>query len=157
MTTSAEPPDIPHVVAPPPLIYGVPLLAGLLLQDLHPMAALSSPWAHVLGPIFVVLGLLAFPALLAFRRAGTHPEPWIPTSTLVLSGPYRFTRNPMYVGMTALYLGVSLWVNTLWPLLALPFVLLLMRYGVVAREEAYLERRFGQAYREYRGRVRRWL
>ncbi|MFI5210728.1 MAG: methyltransferase family protein, partial [Gemmatimonadales bacterium] len=69
----------------------------------------------------------------------------------------RFSRNPMYVGMTLLYLGIALWANSLWPLLLLPAVLVVMRRGVIAREEAYLERRFGDEYRSYRARVRRWL
>ncbi len=150
-------PDIPGVIAPPPLIFGVPLLLGLLLHNFLPRALLPAPWPGILGPAGVVLGLLALPALFAFRRAGTHPEPWKPTTALVISGPYRFSRNPMYVGMTFLYLGITCWVNTLWPLPLLPLVLLVMRYGVIAREEAYMERLFGEEYRAYRARVRRWL
>jgi protein-S-isoprenylcysteine O-methyltransferase Ste14 len=152
-----ESPDIPHVVAPPPLIYAVPLLAGLLLQHFRPLAILPPPWAHALGPLFVVLGLVGLPAVLAFRRAGTHPQPWRPATALVTTGPYRFTRNPMYLGFTLLYLGISLWVNTVWPLLLLPLILLTIQYGVVTREEAYMERCFGDDYRTYRSRVRRWL
>jgi protein-S-isoprenylcysteine O-methyltransferase Ste14 len=97
------------------------------------------------------------PAVLAFRRAGTHPQPWRPATALVVTGPYRFSRNPMYVGATLFYIGISFWVNSLWPLLLLPVVLVIMSRGVIAREEAYLERLFGDEYRSYRSRVRRWL
>jgi len=75
----------------------------------------------------------------------------------VVQGPYRFTRNPMYVGLAALYAGVTLLVNSLWPLLLLPVVLVVIRWRVIAREEAYLERKFGDVYRTYTTRVRRWL
>ena len=152
-----DPPDIPHVIAPPPLIYALPLFAGLLLHHFLPQPVLPPRWAHILGPVGVGLGLIGLPAVLAFRQAGTHPQPWRPTTALVVTGPYRLSRNPMYVGFTLLYLGISLWVNALWPLVLLPFVLVLMSRGVVAREERYLERRFGDAYRSYCARVRRWL
>ncbi|HEU5040160.1 MAG TPA: isoprenylcysteine carboxylmethyltransferase family protein, partial [Gemmatimonadales bacterium] len=76
---------------------------------------------------------------------------------LVTDGPYRFTRNPMYLGFTLWYLAGTAWVNSLWLLVLLPVVLLVMQRGVITREEAYLERRFGREYTEYRARVRRWL
>jgi protein-S-isoprenylcysteine O-methyltransferase Ste14 len=150
-------PDIPHVVAPPPLLYALPLLAGLLLHHFRPVAALPPALAPVLGPLLVLLGFIGLPAVVSFRRAGTHPQPWRPTTALVTTGPYRLTRNPMYVGFTCFYLGIAFWVNALWPLLALPLVLLIVQRGVIAREEAYMERRFGDAYRAYCARVRRWF
>ena len=154
---ASDPADTAHVVAPPPLIFALPLVAGLVLHHFRPQTVLPPAWSHLLGPLLLVLGFLGLPAVLAFRRAGTHPEPWKPTTALVVTGPYRFSRNPMYVGMTLFYLGISLWVNSLWPLLLLPLVLVVVRRGVIAREEAYLERRFGDEYRNYRARVRRWL
>lgn len=154
---STESPDIPRVVAPPPLIYALPLVAGLLLHHFRPVHALPPSWARIIGPLCVAFGLIGLPALLAFRRAGTRPQPWHPATALVMTGPYRFTRNPMYLGFTLLYLGTSLWVNSIWPLLALPVVLVTVQIGVVAREEAYMERRFGDEYRAYKTRVRRWL
>jgi len=154
---ASESADHAHVLAPPPLIFALPLLAGLVLQHFRPQAVLPTAWAHLLGPLIVLLGFGALPAVLAFRRAGTHPQPWRPVTALVVTGPYRFTRNPMYLGATLFYIGTSLWVNSLWPLLLLPIVLWIMNRGVIAREEAYLERRFGDEYRSYRARVRRWL
>ncbi|MEO8030037.1 MAG: isoprenylcysteine carboxylmethyltransferase family protein [Gemmatimonadota bacterium] len=149
--------DIPHVIAPPPLIYAVPLGIGLLINHFRPLAVLPPPWAHVLGPLAVLLGFIGLPAVLAFRRAGTNPQPWKPATALVITGPYRLSRNPMYLGFAFFYLGISLWVNAVWPLLFSPFVLGAMRWGVISREEAYMERRFGESYRSYRARVRRWL
>jgi protein-S-isoprenylcysteine O-methyltransferase Ste14 len=154
---AADSTDTAHVIAPPPLIYALPLAAGLVLQHYRPQAVIPAAWAHLLGPLLVGLGFGGLPAVLAFRRAGTHPEPWKPVTALVVTGPYRFSRNPMYLGFTLFYLGISLWVNSLWPLLLLPVVLVVMRLGVIAREETYLERRFGDEYRSYRARVRRWL
>lgn len=150
-------PDIAHVIAPPPLIYAVPLFAGLLVHRYRPQTVLPPSWAHVVAPLFVLLGFVGLPAVLAFRRAGTPPQPWRPVTAFVTTGPYRYSRNPMYVGFTLLYLGISLWVNTLWPLVLLPLVLLVMARGVVVREEAYMTRRFGEEYRSYCTRVRRWL
>ena len=145
------------VIAPPPLIYAVPLGCGLLLQHWHPAAVVGDGVAAPLGIASVLLGLVALPAVRAFRRAKTDPRPWRPATALVMTGPYRFTRNPMYLGLTLLYVGIAIWANTIWPLLFLPLALVVMQIGVIAREEAYLERIFGDAYREYRRRVRRWV
>jgi protein-S-isoprenylcysteine O-methyltransferase Ste14 len=145
------------VIAPPPLIFGVPLVAGLLLDRWHPLPFLAPAIASWIGIPLVLLCLIGFPAVLAFRRAETSPNPWRPTTALVTSGPYRFTRNPMYLGMALLYLGGICWGNSLWPLFALPIVLWVMQVGVIAREEAYLESLFGEEYRAYRSRVRRWI
>jgi protein-S-isoprenylcysteine O-methyltransferase Ste14 len=145
------------VVAPPPVIYAVPFAAGLLMQHWWHLPIVFGWAAAPLGVACVCLGLVGFPAVLAFHRARTSPNPFRPSSALVTTGPFRFSRNPMYVGVTLLYVGVAIWVNTVWPLLFLPVILIVMHYGVVVREEAYLERIFGDEYRQYARRVRRWL
>jgi protein-S-isoprenylcysteine O-methyltransferase Ste14 len=145
------------VLVPPPLLYAVPLAAGLLIQHWRHLPVVPG-WAAVpLGVACVFLGLVGLPAVLAFHRARTSPNPFRPSSALVTTGPYRFSRNPMYVGITLLYAGVALWVNTVWPLLFLPGILIVMYYGVIVLEEAYLERIFGDEYRQYARRVRRWV
>jgi protein-S-isoprenylcysteine O-methyltransferase Ste14 len=101
--------------------------------------------------------LLAASAGLLMFRAGTTPNPRRPTTALVLHGPYRFTRNPMYLALALLYLGAALLVNSAWPLALFPVAIMLVERWVIAREEAYLERVFGDAYRAYKARVRRWL
>ena len=145
------------MLAPPPLIYLVPLGLGLLLHRRYPLEAPGQRVAAVVGLAFILSAAVVLPALLAFRRAATRPEPWRPATALVTDGPYRLSRNPMYLGFTLLYLGIALRSGSLWPLLFLPLVLVTMHFGVIVREEAYLERRFGEAYREYRRRVKRWL
>lgn len=148
---------IAGVIAPPPLIYLGPLIAGLLLDRWVPIGGVPSGLARVLGSLCLVAFSIAVFAVVAFRRAGTRPEPWKPTTALVTSGPYRFTRNPMYLGFTLLYLALALWFGGYWSLLLLPPILLAMIHGVIRREEAYLSRLFGTEYDYYRQRVRRWL
>lgn len=145
------------MLAPPPLIYLVPLALGFLLHRRYPLVLPGRRVTMVLGLACILAAAIVLPALLAFRRAATRPEPWRPATSLVIDGPYRFSRNPMYVGFTLLYLGIALRYGSLWPLLFLPLVLAVMHFGVIVREEAYLERRFGDAYRQYRRRVNRWL
>ena len=150
--------EIAGVIAPPPLVYLLPLLLSLVVHWRFPSALLPHPWPFVVGPLLLLIGLLlGSPALMAFRRAKTDPQPWRPSTALVIEGPYRFTRNPMYVGFTLIYLGITCWVNSRWPLVALVIVLPVMHYLVIRREERYMERRFGDAYRAYRRRVRRWI
>jgi protein-S-isoprenylcysteine O-methyltransferase Ste14 len=91
------------------------------------------------------------------ESAGTNVNPSLPATTLVMTGPYAFSRNPMYVARTGLYLGLGLVVNALCVLVAVVPLLIVMQYKVIKPEERYLEARFGEAYRQYRSRVRRWL
>ncbi len=149
--------DRAGVIAPPPVIYALAIVSGLMLQRWFPHAMLPSPWARRLALLFFVLGLTGIAAVVAFSRAGTSPNPYRSSSRLVTTGIYGISRNPMYVGFTLWYLAVACWRNNLWLFVLLPIVLLVMLYGVILREEAYLERQFGDEYRAYRGRVRRWL
>jgi protein-S-isoprenylcysteine O-methyltransferase Ste14 len=113
---------------------------------------------RALGWLLVTAGgILALAALAAFRRARTNILPNRPASALVVSGPYRFTRNPMYLSLTLLYLGGMFLANTWWPVLLLPPVLAALYWAVIRREERYLAAEFGDAYAAYRTRVRRWL
>jgi protein-S-isoprenylcysteine O-methyltransferase Ste14 len=102
-------------------------------------------------------GLLARSAEAAMKRAGTNIRPDQPTLAVVSDGPFRFTRNPLYLSLTGLYLGITLLADALWPLLLLVPVLVVLQWGVVAREERYLEAKFGEPYRAYKARVRRWV
>ena len=104
----------------------------------------------------LALALLAW-AIATITRAGSNVPTNLPTTTIVETGPYRFTRNPIYLGMLLGLIGLAIAFNSLWLLLTLVPFALVIRYGVVTREEAYLERKFGDVYRRYRARVRRWL
>ena len=89
--------------------------------------------------------------------AGTNVNPSLPTTVLVVDGPFQFSRNPMYLARTLLYLGLGLLANALCVFVALLPLLVVMHHGVIKREERYLEGKFGDAYRQYRAAVRRWL
>jgi protein-S-isoprenylcysteine O-methyltransferase Ste14 len=153
-----ETPDTPGVVAAPPLIYASVLSAGLLAEALFPVGFLPRAIARAFGwPLLGAGLLLIILGLRALRNAGTNVNPYEPTTSLVLEGPYRFTRNPLYLGLTLVYSGITIRANALWATLLLPFVLVLMQRGVIDREERYLERLFGEEYVSYKARVRRWV
>jgi protein-S-isoprenylcysteine O-methyltransferase Ste14 len=152
--------DNAGVIARPPLIFGGTLLAGLIADWLIDGPGIGPDYAVLVVPgfILVLAGLaLVFTAAVQFRRAGTNVETWKPSTNLVTTGVYRFSRNPIYVGLTLIYLGVTLLTDSLVALVLLPLVLIFIRFGVIEREERYLEIKFGEAYREYKGRVRRWI
>jgi protein-S-isoprenylcysteine O-methyltransferase Ste14 len=150
--------DNAGVIAPPPLIYLAGLIAGFALEALLPGADLPALVEWVLGALLVLagLGLLAWFNRL-FGRSGTAVEPWKPTTAIVTTGVYRFTRNPAYLGMALTYIGIAVMSSALWVLVPLPFVLAVIDRGVIAREERYLERKFGEEYLSYKRRVRRWI
>ena len=143
----------------PPLAWALAVITGFVLDWLEPLEFMPEDWsAGLLGAVVFVLALaLAVWALDTMTRAGTNVPTNRPTTTIVEGGPYRFTRNPIYMGMFGGLIGLGIAFDNFWlPLMLVPFALVI-RYGVVAREEAYLERKFGDAYRRYRQRVRRWL
>jgi len=112
----------------------------------------------MLGWPLIVGGLaVGFLGSRQMRRAETNVSPYKPATAIVTEGPYRFTRNPLYLSMTLLYGGVSALANALPPVLLLPLVLRLMQRGVIEREESYLERKFGDVYLEYKVKVPRWI
>jgi len=96
-------------------------------------------------------------AFVTLRRAGTSANPYQPSVALTTTGPFRFSRNPIYLAMTGLYLGTSLLVNSVWPLLLFAPLMLVMHHGVILKEERYLSATFGEAYAAYKSGVRRWL
>lgn len=153
--------DSPNVRVPPPLAYAGALAGGYVLERIWSVPILTGEpvqWLEIAGLVLIaVFVALAAPAMWSFWRAKTGIIPIHPATTLVVKGPYRLTRNPMYLGLTALTLGVSLLMNSWWPVLLLPLAVLLIDRFVIRREERYLESKFGEAYRSYCARVRRWL
>jgi protein-S-isoprenylcysteine O-methyltransferase Ste14 len=152
-----------QVIIRPPLAWALAVIAGLALDWLVPLpflpADLAAGWpTGWLGALVFALGLaLAIWAIVTMTRAGSNVPTNRPTTTIVEGGPYRFTRNPIYLGMFGGLIGLAIAFDNLWLLTMLVPFALVIRYGVVAREEAYLERKFGDLYRGYRLRVRRWL
>lgn len=153
--------DTAGVIAPPPLLYAGFLLAGVALEYLWPIGmlrALESGLRYGAAVVlFVIGGGFAFPALYRFKTAGTNLPTHLPTTALVTAGPYRFSRNPIYIGLTLTYASLAAAFAATWSLILLVPLLAAMRYGVIAREEAYLARKFGPAYEAYKTSVRRWL
>jgi protein-S-isoprenylcysteine O-methyltransferase Ste14 len=153
--------DNDGVVMFPPGVYFAGLAIGFAAWWVWPTPIVPAGLADLLrdmGIVAIALGVaIAFWALYVFWRARTTPTHWEPTTALAFGGPYRLTRNPMYVGMTLGHAGIALGANALWPLLTLVPVLVIIRTQVIAREEAYLMTKFGDAYRDFTGRVRRWL
>jgi protein-S-isoprenylcysteine O-methyltransferase Ste14 len=151
--------DTAQVVVRPPLAWALAVLAGLALHWLMPLPfmppAVSARWTG--GVVFAAaLALFAW-AIVTITRAGSNVPTNTPTTAIVDTGPYRFTRNPIYLAMFGGLVGLAMAFDSLWLLAALVIFALVIRFGVVAREEAYLERKFGDVYRQYRSRVRRWL
>ena len=154
-----EKPDTAQVAFRPPLALALAILAALLLDWFLTATfvpfSIRRGWA---GGAIVVLALtLAAWAIVTITRAGSNVPTNQPTTVIVDSGPYRFSRNPIYLAMFLLLVGLAIWLDTLWLLATLAVFAWVIRYGVVAREEAYLERKFGEPYRGYCARVRRWL
>ena len=149
-----------RVIAPPPLIYVPPIVAGLLLHFLwEPLRFFPEWWiGHIVGwPLIVTGFLLSVWAVRTMFRANEDPNPNRPTDRIVVTGPYSLSRNPIYVSFNLIYLGIALVANAVWPLIFLPAAFAVLQYGVIDREERYLERLFGDEYRNYRTRVRRWV
>jgi protein-S-isoprenylcysteine O-methyltransferase Ste14 len=150
--------DSSGVRIPPPLFFLAGLLVGYGLEQLLPIDGAPDAFRVAACVIGVALWLvLDGTAMFRFRRAGTSMIPFNPTTALVTSGPYRITRNPMYLGMAFLYVGLAVGFDLIWALIVLPVVLAAVDQLVIALEEGYLVRKFGQPYCDYMARVRRWL
>lgn len=151
-------PDHPDVIALPPLIYLVSILIGVGLHFVWPMSILPSSLAKWLGR--VVISLSVFGAIRTsreFRRWNTSFRSDRPTTTLIQTGPFRYTRNPFYLAACTLHLGIALRINSFWLLATLLLTFVVVTKGVIEREERYLERKFGSEYFRYKQSVRRWL
>lgn len=148
-----------RLIAPPPVMYIGALLLGVVIHVLSPISIFSAtPAQEILAGFLLVLsGAFARWAFLTMRRLGTTANPKKPSETLVTDGPFRISRNPIYVAMTGLYIGLAFLVNSAWPLILLIPLLMLMQWGVILREERYLSWKFGSEYTAYSLRVRRWL
>ena len=152
--------DHANVAVLPPLPYLAAIIAGVLLHLLWaPLSVFPEAWAgHAAGwPLAGAAGGLALWAVWTMMKAGENPSVHRPTGAIVATGPYAFTRNPMYLSMAVLCAGIGLIFNTFWPLILVPAPLLVIQYGVIHREERYLERKFGGEYARYRAKTRRWL
>ncbi len=150
--------DTAGVIAPPPLIYFAFLLIGLGADRLWPVAVLPKAPRYAAGAAVIALSLaLVISAFRQFRRHKTSFKPHEPSTALITEGPYRYSRNPMYLALSLLYAGLSIAADNPWTLALLAPLLIVMHYGVIIREERYLERKFADDYRRYKSTTRRWL
>jgi len=142
----------------PPFVYLGSIALGVVLHLLWPARLVPPPVSAPGGAIVTVLAIALFvSAVRTLRAAGTPIPGNRPTTTIVRTGPYRFSRNPIYLAFSLLQLGISIWVNSVWLLATLAGAVALILYVVIRREEQYLERRFGAQYLDYKASVRRWL
>lgn len=158
--TEKDAKDHPQIAAHPPVFFGIVLVAGFLLHKLFPLAIVSNPGTLskvMAGLLFVISGIVMVSTTRLMLRKKTDPRPDRPTSAIVTEGFFRYSRNPLYVSLMLVYAGIGIYANSLCILLLLPVLLLALERGVVVREEAYLERKFGEEYLRYKNNVRRWI
>ncbi len=156
--TTEEIPDRASVVAFPPALFGSTLVGALLIRFAFPTPLLANAVALPVGALVLAVGIAAL--LTSFRSMITHNTTINPsgaTTTIVTDGIYRYTRNPMYLSLTVIYVAVCVMANAWWGLLLLVPLLLVVQKGIIEREEQYLIRKFGDEYGHYKARVRRWL
>ncbi len=149
--------DNAGVVVRPPLLYAAALGAMLVLRWLWPLPILgrAALWPG-LALVALAVGLLVW-GRQTLVAGGTNVDPSLPSTAIVTSGPYRFSRNPLYVGLALFYFGLTLALDSWWGIVLLAPVLIVMHRGVIQHEERYLEQKFGDGYRQYRAAVRRYL
>ena len=153
------PPDVANLgLLRPPLIYLASIALGLLLHSIFPVGLAPRVLGRFLGAA-TLLGAVALfiAAVRAFRAAGTPVPGNRPTTAVVRDGPYRFSRNPIYLAFSVFQMGIALWASSLWVVVALAGGVALMSLVVIPREERYLEARFPSEYLPYRASVRRWF
>lgn len=154
--------DNAGIICPPPLIFAAFLLLAIALNAVWPVAIVGADLsdgarrlvASLPADLALIIAVIAF---VQFRKHGTPVRPDRPTTALVTTGPYRYSRNPLYVSLTLVYLAIALALDNFWAFVLIVPVLMFVHIRVIAREEVYLERKFGAPYLEYRARVRRWL
>ena len=148
-----------NVHFPPPLVFvGSTLLGVTLRYTVGPIPFPATSWTIPVGIVFLLAGItIIISARTLFTGTGQNPAPWKPTPELILRGPYRFTRNPMYVGITCVQIGLGVAIGNPWISLLAPVALLTVHFIAVLPEEEYLAEKFGPSYHEYCARVRRYV
>jgi protein-S-isoprenylcysteine O-methyltransferase Ste14 len=158
MRSPSDPSERTGVRLPPMLFYALGTLAGWALGRGWPLPIPGGELVPVVGMLWIAAGsALAAWGIVAFRRSDTTFNPFGGTTAIVAAGPYRYTRNPMYLGAACIQIGIGLLLREAWVCVMLLPVLVIVDRHVIRREEAYLERKYGDAWKDYARRVRRWL
>ena len=148
----------PGVRLHPPIIYAISILCGIVLNNLSPLVMPFGLYGRLYGGIILAFVFaIAGWALFEFHSAKTDVRPDRPDSALITGGPFKFTRNPLYIVLSLVQATAAVWLNNLWVLILLPLSITVITRYAIAREERYLEKLFGQDYLDYQSRVRRWL
>ena len=150
----------PGLNFPPPVVFVIVFIIGRVLDNTVPIS-----WPESLQQISFLGGIALFAigsigsiwAMRCFRSESASLMPNKRSDGLVIAGPYRFSRNPMYVAAFAQYIGISMAFQCVWPLVLMPVIWMILNYGIIAREETYLKEEFGQPYEDYLASVRRWV
>lgn len=155
---TSAPRDHAAVRIHPPILFLLILIPALILTYFWPVG-LGEHWALRLAGLLALLFAVSLvgSAVFNFRRKGTSENPHTPSTALVLDGPYRLTRNPMYLSMVLILIGLGLLLDSIWLLLAAPLDAILLTVLVIRYEEIYLEQKFGQDYIDFKSSVRRWI
>jgi protein-S-isoprenylcysteine O-methyltransferase Ste14 len=152
--------DNPGIHIPPPLIYVIVYLAAVFIQKTVPVndSLFCKPLMKIIGVIFLIIALLfLFRSLRQFFQSKNTVITIQSANSLQTNGIYSITRNPMYLGLALIYLGISCLIGNWWNIILFSFLLLIIQEFIIKREEKYLQREFGQEYLDYKRRVRRWL
>ncbi len=143
---------------PPPVIYIVFFIAGIGLEYLWPMRTTIASWGQIIGVGLLVISVFIMPSvLIRFKRAGTAFDVRKSATSLITDGPYKYSRNPTYVSLTLLYIGLGVFLNNMWILLLVLPILVIINFWTIRSEEHSLAEIFGDEYEQYRSRVRRWI
>jgi len=150
--------DSPQVITLPPFVFLGGIIIGFIIDFFIPAPFFSEAYDLPAGLFVIALGIALMTwAVRTFNAAGTNVDVRQPSTKVVSDGPYRYSRNPIYVAMGLIVLGAAIWLNSLWILFSLVIILPIIETGVIRREEGYLERKFGTQYSEYKAKVRRWV
>ncbi|MFA6006582.1 MAG: isoprenylcysteine carboxylmethyltransferase family protein [Candidatus Paceibacterota bacterium] len=150
--------DVPHVKIYPPVVVTATIAFGLLMQFLFPLPVIASSFFRGIGFMLTIGAMLIlWWSDVTFKNVGTHSNPTRATTDLVITGPHEYSRNPMYLAFLILTFGIGLWVGTLWLIILDIAQYAILDYLVVIPEEHYLSRKFGERYKRYTEKVRRWL
>ena len=155
----ATPPgDYPRVLTPPPVIVLIVIAAGFAAGLIQPLRFIDGYARYIAGgALLLASAVIMLSAYFKMMRAGTNVDVRKPATTVLTDGVYSCSRNPMYVSMVVFLAAVSVLLNNLWIIILIPAFVFIMGRGVIAREELYLEEKFGAQYTDYKERVRRWL
>ena len=155
----SDQPDAPGVVIHPPIALAIALVLAFALNWFWPLPFVPPTIPHIQAGVLLVIGALLIIrwAAVTFRQAHTNILTSQAATTIVATGPFAYSRNPIYVAALIGMAGAAIAFDSLWFLLALVVIWFVLRYGVIAREETYLKHKFGGAYLDYKSKVRRWL